>query len=103
MALTVDHGDHAILSGLAGHAVGDSLDGDGVAFVWLQLGDVVEGAVAARTPGVHQCAGVLVEALNGVGITVGLRGAPGAGDGGGVLGAAVQVLDTLWLYGRDKR
>lgn len=65
MALTVDHGDHAILSGLAGHAVGDSLDGDGVAFVWLQLGDVVEGAVAACPLGVHQGVGVL-EALNSV-------------------------------------
>lgn len=93
--LTVDHGDHAVLGGLAGHAVGDDLDGDGVALVRLQLGDVVERAVAAGALRVHQRARVLALALDGVRVVVGLGRAPGAGDGGGALGPAVDVLNPL--------
>lgn len=95
--LTVNHGDHTVLCCLAGHAVGDGLDGDDVALVRLQLGDVVDGAVAAGAAGVDQPAGVLPQALDGVGVEVGLRGAPRAGDGRGTLWTAVQGLYPLGL------
>ena len=72
--------------------------GGGVAFVGVQLGDVVDGGVSAGAAGVHQRAGVPVETLDGVGVVVGLRGRPGAGDGGGALGATVEALHTLRLW-----
>lgn len=98
VTLTVDHGDHAVLSLLAGHAVRDDLHGDGVALVGLQLGDEVGGGVSAGASGVDQDPGVLVETLDGVGVVVGLRGPPGAGDGGGALRATVEAVDWLRLY-----
>lgn len=97
MSLTVNHGNHAVLRGLAGHAVRDDLDMDGVALVGLQLGDEIGGGVAASASGVDQDPGILVEALNGVGVVVRLWGAPGAGDGRGALRAAVEAVDSLWF------
>ena len=63
----------------------------------LQLDDVVDGAVAAGAAGVDQAPGVLPQALDGVGVEVSLRRAPGAGDGRGALGPTVQALDPLRL------
>lgn len=100
IVLTVDHGDHAVLSLLAGRLVGDHLNGDGVAFVGLQLGDEVGGGVSAGASGVDQHLGVLVETLDGVGVVVSLRGPPGAGDGGGALRTTVEAVDSLRLYSK---
>lgn len=95
--LTINHGDHAVLSLLAGRLVRDHLHRNGVAFVGLQLGDDVGGGVSARTSGVDQPLGVLLETLDGVGVVVGHRRAPGAGDGGGALRVTVEAVDSLWL------
>ncbi len=100
MNFTVDHGDHAVLSRLAGHPIRDDLHRHGVAFVGLQLGDEVGGGVSAGASGVDQDLGVLAETFNGVGVIVCLRGRPGAGDGGGALRPTVEAVDSLWLYGK---
>lgn len=101
--LTVDHGDHVVLHLLAGGPGRDHLHRHRVAFVGLQLGDDVRGRVPAGESGVDQSVGVLVEALDGVGVIVGLRGRPGTGDGGGALGATVEALDSLRLCMKTRK
>lgn len=61
------------------------------------MGDQVGGGVSTSASRVDQDPGVLVETLNGVGVVVGLRWPPGAGDGGGALRATVEAVDSLWL------
>lgn len=95
--LTINHGDHAVLSLFAGHPRRDDLHGHPVAFVGLQLGDEVGAGVSPGASGVDQGPGVLVETLNGVGVIVGLWGRPRAGDGGGALRATVETGDPLRL------
>lgn len=99
---TVNHGDHAVLDLLAGGPTRDHLHRHRVALVWLQLGDDISGGIPASAPGVHQSLGVSVQALNGVGVVVSLRGRPGAGDGGRALRPTVETLDSLGLC-RGKR
>lgn len=101
--LTVDHGDHAVPSLLAGRPVRDHLHRDDVAFVRLQLRDNVGAGVPSGASGVDQCPRVLVETLNGVGVIVGHRRRPGAGDGGGALRATVEAMDLLGFYSRRQR
>lgn len=101
--LTVDHGDHAVLSLIAGHPRGDGLHGHPVALVGLQLRDDVAAGVSSRASGVDQAPGVLVETLDGVGVVVGLRGHPRAGDGGGALRATVEAVDSLRLCRTQKQ
>lgn len=69
-------------------------------FVRLQLSDDVAVGVPLSESGVHQCVGILVETLDGVGVIISVRGYPGAGDGGGTLRATVEAVDSLWLCRR---
>lgn len=82
MKLTIDHGDHAVLSLLAGRPGRDDLHRHRVAFVGLQLRDEIGAGISTGASGVDQDPGVLVQTLNGVGVVVRLWGHPGAGDGG---------------------
>lgn len=101
VTLTIDHGDHAVPSLLAGRPGRDDLHRHRVAFVGLQLGDEVGAGVSAGASGVDQGPGILVQTLNGVGVVVGLRGHPGAGDGGGALRATVEAVDSLRLCSKN--
>ncbi|TNN58692.1 hypothetical protein EYF80_031106 [Liparis tanakae] len=100
--LTVDHGHHAVPSLVTGGPVRDHLHRDGVALVGLQLRDEVTGGISAGAARVDQDLGVLVKTLDGVGVVVGLWGAPGAADGGGALGATVEAVDSLRFYGKTQ-
>lgn len=69
----------------------------------LQLVDEVGGGISAGASGVDQDLGVLIETLDGVGVVVGLRGPPGAGNGGGALRATVEVVDSLRLCSKTQQ
>lgn len=70
----------------------------------LQLGDEVGGRVSPGASGVDQNLGALEETFDAVGIVVSLRRHPGTGNGRGALRAAVEAVDSLWLYSvREKQ
>lgn len=99
VVLTVDHGDSAVLSCLAGRAARDDPHRDGIVPVGLQLVDDVEGSVARDALLIHCHTCALPHTLDDVGVVVRLWGNPRAGDGGGALGAAVDVVQLARFCG----
>lgn len=96
-ALTVNHGDNTVLNLITGGPCGDDLHRHRVAFVGLQLSDEVGAGVSAGASRVDQGLGILVQALNGVGVIVSLRWHPGARNGVGALRATVEAVDWFWF------
>lgn len=100
--LTVNHGNHAVLDLLAGGPGRDHLHRHCVVLVRLQLGYDIRGGLPAGASGVDESVGVLVQTFDGIGVVVGLRGHPGAGDGCGALRPTVEALDPLRLCGKKQ-